>query len=228
MRVILAALVAMLLAASAGCGESGSPGEASSVVPEDVAAYVSVDTSFAGEQWRAASDLLARFPDGENALDELLAEAELQDALGPETVFAVLPGPVAEGREPPVVMLTQPDEPAAFDRLVEESDAVACGGAGLAGRRPRRACARPLPRGARGAVARGLGRLRGGHGRRARGRAGASVRERRGARRVAAGASRRARSGAARAGRRGGRDDRGFAPRRGRRPPGRGPSGSHR
>jgi hypothetical protein len=124
MRVILAVLIAALLAVSAGCGESGSPGGAASAVPEDVAAYVSVDTSFEGDQWRVASELLARFPDGEGALEELLDEAELRDALGPEAVFTVLSGPMGADGEPPVVMLTQPDDPDAFDQLLEDSDAA--------------------------------------------------------------------------------------------------------
>ncbi|MGH3012118.1 MAG: hypothetical protein ACRDMY_09805, partial [Gaiellaceae bacterium] len=124
MRFIPALLVAALLAVAAGCGESDSPGEAASVVPEEVAVYLSVDTAFEGDQWRAATELLARFPDGEGELEELLDEAELREALGPEAVFALLPGSVGADGEPPVVLLTQPDDVDAFDQLVEESDAV--------------------------------------------------------------------------------------------------------
>jgi hypothetical protein len=125
MRVIPAVLAAAaLLAVLAGCGESGSAGGSSSAVPADVAAYVSVDTTFEGGQWRAVSELLTRFPDGEGELDELLDEKELRDALGPEAVFAVLPGTMGSEAEPPVVMLTQPDNLAAFERLLEEGDAA--------------------------------------------------------------------------------------------------------
>jgi hypothetical protein len=124
MRFIPVALATVLLAVSAGCGESGSTGGATSVVPEDVAAYVSVDTTFEGDQWQAASELLARFPDGEGALEEVLDEKDLQDALGPEAVVAVLAGPVSTDGEPPVVMLTRPDDTEAFDRLLEGSDAA--------------------------------------------------------------------------------------------------------
>jgi hypothetical protein len=125
MRVILAVLAAAaLLAVLAGCGESGSAGGSPSAVPADVAAYVSVDTTFEGGQWRAVSELLTRFPDGEGELDKLLDEKELRDALGPEAVIAVLPGTVGSEAEPPVVMLTQPDDLAAFERLLEEGDAA--------------------------------------------------------------------------------------------------------
>jgi hypothetical protein len=125
MRVIPAVLAAAaLLAVLAGCGESGSAGGSPSAVPADVTAYVSVDTTFEGGQWRAVSELLTRFPEGEGELDELLDEKELRDALGPEAVFAVLPGAVGSEAEPPVVMLTQPDDLAAFERLLEEGDAA--------------------------------------------------------------------------------------------------------
>lgn len=124
MRLIPAVLAAVLLAVSAGCGESGSAGGAASAVPEDVAAYLSVDTTFEGDQWQVASELLARFPDGEGALEEVLDEKDLRDALGPEAVVAVLSGPVDADAEPPVVMLTQPVDTEAFDRLLEGSDAA--------------------------------------------------------------------------------------------------------
>jgi hypothetical protein len=125
MRVISTVLAAAaLLAVVAGCGESDSAGGAASAVPADVAAYVSVDTTFEGGQWRAVSELLARVPGGEGELEELLDEKELRDALGPEAVFAVLPGTVGSEAEPPVVMLTQPDDPAAFERLLADGDAV--------------------------------------------------------------------------------------------------------
>jgi hypothetical protein len=124
MRFIPVALAAVLLAVSAGCGESGSAGGAASAVPEEVVAYLSVDTTFEGDQWQAASELLARFPEGDGALEEILGEKDLRDALGPEAVVAVLSGPLDADGEPPVVLLTQPDDPDAFDRLLEGSDAA--------------------------------------------------------------------------------------------------------
>ena len=134
MRLILALLVAALVPVLAGCGDGSKAGGAASVVPEGAAVYVSVDTSFEGDQWRAVAGLLANFPDGEGKLEKLLAEAaeeagldgdaDLRDALGPEVAFAVLSEPVRPGEEPPVVILTQPGDQDAFEQLFEEGEGV--------------------------------------------------------------------------------------------------------
>jgi hypothetical protein len=131
-RFIPTLLVAFLLLGAAGCGDTEDVGGAASAVPESAAVYVSVDTSFEGDQWRAVSDLVAKFPDGEGALEELLDKAtaeaglegnvELRDALGPEVALAVLDGPMGPEGEPPVVMLTQPDDQDAFEQLLEQGD----------------------------------------------------------------------------------------------------------
>ena len=132
-RAITAVLAALLLALLAGCGSTGSAGSAASAVPEDVAVYLSVDTSFEGDQWRAVRDLLAKFPDGEGALDELLDKASdgaglsterLKDALGPEVGVAVLDIPLGPDEAPQVVLLSQPDDPDAFRELLEGEDAA--------------------------------------------------------------------------------------------------------
>ncbi len=132
-RAVPAILVALLLPLAAGCGSSGSAGNAASAVPEDVAVYLSVDTSFEGGQWRAVRDLLARFPDGEGALDELLDEASdgaglsterLKEALGPEVGIAVLDIPTGSGGSPEVVVLSRPDDEDAFRELLEGEEAV--------------------------------------------------------------------------------------------------------
>jgi hypothetical protein len=134
MRAILALLAATLVSVVAGCGDSGGAGAAASAVPEDVAVYVSVDTSFEGDQWRTVADLLAKFPDGEGALEELLDDAaseagleggaDLRGALGPEVAIAVLAGPPSPNGEPPVVLLTQPENEDAWERLFEDEDAA--------------------------------------------------------------------------------------------------------
>ncbi|HXV35071.1 MAG TPA: hypothetical protein VD769_13775 [Gaiellaceae bacterium] len=134
MRFVPGLLAALLVAVAAGCGQSGVAGSAGAVVPESAVAYVSVDTSFEGDQWRALSGLLERFPDGEGLVDELLEKAsaeaglgggaDLRAALGPEVALVVLDEPAAAGDEPPVVVLTQPGDEAAFADLVEGAGAA--------------------------------------------------------------------------------------------------------
>jgi hypothetical protein len=132
-RALPALLAALLLALVAGCGSTGAAGSAASAVPEDVAVYLSVDTSFQGDQWRAVRDLLAKFPDGQGAIDELLDKASdgaglsterLKDALGSEVGVAVLDIPLGHNEEPQVVLLSQPDDPDAFRKLFEGQDAA--------------------------------------------------------------------------------------------------------
>jgi len=131
-RFVPAVLACALLPLVAGCGSSGAAGGAAAAVPEDVAVYVSLDTSFEGDQWRAVSDLLGKFPDGEGTLESFLDEAtaeaglegdvELRDAVGPEVAVAILSGPIGTDGEPPVVILTQPDDVDAFQELLDSSD----------------------------------------------------------------------------------------------------------
>jgi hypothetical protein len=133
MRVIPGLLATAVLAAVlAGCGQTGAAGSAASAVPESALAYVSVDTSFEGGQWRAVSGLLEKFPDGEGLLEELLEKAsaeaglesdsDLRAALGPEVAVVVLEAPTGAGDDPPVVILTKPEGEDAFAELVEGAD----------------------------------------------------------------------------------------------------------
>lgn len=135
MRLIPGLLVAALLAVLAGCGgQSSAPGSAAAVVPGSAVAYVSVDTSFEGDQWRTVSGLLAKFPDGEGLVEKLLADAaseaglegdaDVRAALGREVAFVVLGLPSDPGDDPPVVVLTQPEDEDAFTTLLDGEDAV--------------------------------------------------------------------------------------------------------
>jgi hypothetical protein len=136
MRLVFTALAIALAAFLASCGSGGEAGGAADVVPADVAVYASVDTDFEGDEWQALEELAARFPGGGNLLQSLADEAEgdvdferdVLPALGSELVLALLelePAATAEpsavGEEPFVVLL-QPHDEAAFDRLVAESE----------------------------------------------------------------------------------------------------------
>jgi hypothetical protein len=128
---ICAAAGVLLLAA---CGSGGSAGGAADAVPADVAVYVELDTDFDGGQWTALEELAARFPGGEDLVPRFLEEIEAEGggelsfeqdvdpALGPEFALVVLELPATPGGEPLFVGLTQPDDPAAFERLAAEGD----------------------------------------------------------------------------------------------------------
>jgi Protein of unknown function (DUF3352) len=80
----VAALGALLLTLAAGCGgdestRSGSVPEGASFAPVDTAAYVVAITDVDSEQWRAADDLLDRFPGRAKLLDSFTEELEEDD-----------------------------------------------------------------------------------------------------------------------------------------------------
>jgi hypothetical protein len=129
-RLIAVLLVAALVAVAAGCGGNGSVGGAADVVPADVAVVVSVDTDLDGAQWQTVEDLAAKFPGGEGAVEKLFAssgadddldfERDVKPALGPELVLVV--PKLSTSGDQSVVALTQPADPAAFERLVAKGD----------------------------------------------------------------------------------------------------------
>jgi hypothetical protein len=136
-RFIPVLLVAALLPVLAGCGSGSDVGAAADVVPADVFVYASVDTDFDGDGWAALEEFAARFPNGENLLQSLADEvnsgeegidfeADVKPALGDEVAFVVLDAPaedtLAEGTSESFVLLLQPDDDAAFQRLLEKSD----------------------------------------------------------------------------------------------------------
>ena len=129
-RLILALLVAALLPVLAGCGSGSDVGGAADVVPADVFVYASVDTDFDGDGWAALEEFAARFPEGDNLMQSLAEElsdenvdfeTDVKPALGPEVAFVVLRAPAPPDLEQ-VVLLLQPDDDAAFQRLLETSD----------------------------------------------------------------------------------------------------------
>jgi hypothetical protein len=138
-RWISALLAAALLpvVVAVGCGSGSDVGGAADVVPADVFVYGSVDTDFDGEGWAAVEEFAARFPGGDNLLQKLADdvssseegidfEADVKPALGDEVAFVLLDAPaedpLAEGTEEPFVVLLQPEDDAAFQRLLETED----------------------------------------------------------------------------------------------------------
>ena len=129
--VLFATLLAFL---AAGCGGGGAPGGAAEVVPADAAFYVVVDADFEGDQWAAVQELASRFPGGEGLIGRIVEEIESESgaaldfeqdvdpALGPEVAFVVLAPEPNSDDDGTVVVLTQPDDEAALQRLIEKGD----------------------------------------------------------------------------------------------------------
>jgi hypothetical protein len=125
---VLSALVAAFVVA--GCGGDGTAvgGSAAAIVPADVALYVSGNTDFDGDEWQQAEALVKRFPDGERALSELLADFESEEGLdfeedvkpafGAETAVVAF----GLGEDPAYVGLTQPRDPQKFEELLATGD----------------------------------------------------------------------------------------------------------
>ena len=137
MRFIPVLLVAALLPVLAGCGSGSDVGAAADVVPADVFVYASVDTDFDGDGWAALEEFAAKFPGGDNLLQSLADdqlgseegidfEADVKPALGDEVAVVVLDAPaedpLAESTSESFVLLLQPEDDAAFQRLLEKSD----------------------------------------------------------------------------------------------------------
>ena len=100
-RAKLTLLCAFAAFAAAGCGGGGTGTAVSSgaaeIVPENVAAYVTIDTDFDSAAWNRAQALLDRFPDKDDLLRELRKsfedeglswERDVKPALGDEVDFA--------------------------------------------------------------------------------------------------------------------------------------------
>src|SRR4051812_23823635 len=117
MRTLIAALASFcLLAVAAGCGaasETGA-GAAASVAPASAKAVAEVDGKLDSDQWRAALDLVNRFPDGDTLVDKL---EEVDNAAGDQLFVIALDDHKA-------VALTEPDDDAKLRDFAEEYDLV--------------------------------------------------------------------------------------------------------
>lgn len=131
LRAVAVGLVSAFALAAGACGGSdavtggGEDSEAAGFVPASAPVFFSVNTDFESEAWKNLEAMLARFPDGERALDGLAGEGitfeETKAAVGPETGLAFLAleaGGTALG-------LTEAKDQAKLDELIrklEEAD----------------------------------------------------------------------------------------------------------
>jgi hypothetical protein len=126
-RGVLVSLLLALVLPVAGCaGGSSSDAAGAGVAPAGSQVFVSLDTSFDSSSWEDAQALLGKFPDGDRAIASFVRELggmdadfeqDVEPALGSETDFVAL-DLSGEGK---VVGLTQPQDRAKLDALLDES-----------------------------------------------------------------------------------------------------------
>jgi hypothetical protein len=128
MRIAAAGLAVGFALAAAGCGGVGrtaAAGElgrdASTLVPPDSLAFVSIDTRLDSEQWRVVEDLTGGLTLLRSSLRErdLDLDRDLQPALGDEVNLAVLG---LEGGQPEVVAFAKPEDEAKLRALAAKFD----------------------------------------------------------------------------------------------------------
>jgi hypothetical protein len=128
MRIVAAALAVGFALAAAGCGSverTAAAGElgrdASTLVPPDSLAFVSIDTRLDSEQWRVVEDLTGGLKLLRSSLRErdLDLDRDVQPALGDEVNLAVLG---VEGGQPEVVALAKPEDEAKLRALAAKFD----------------------------------------------------------------------------------------------------------
>jgi uncharacterized protein DUF3352 len=135
MRAKLALLLTAVFVV-AGCGggggdkTAGGGGEAAgaSIVPADVAAFVSITTDETSDQWKQADELLKKFPGREQLLTSIKSqlgeegidfERDLRPALGPETDLVVFR---FEQAGETLVGMTKPEDPDKLMELLKKAD----------------------------------------------------------------------------------------------------------
>ncbi len=128
-RGLLAAFLCGLVVAVPACGGDGGGTTLSGaeMVPADVPLYVAIDTDLASAQWRAAQDLLEKFPGKEELLNKVKEELASEDVdferdvrpvLGPELGVALLDFDDDDS----YVALMQPKDEAKLNALLEKGD----------------------------------------------------------------------------------------------------------
>jgi hypothetical protein len=122
-----AALGGLLLVAGCGSSTSSTSSAGAKIIPADADVVVTLNTDTESDQWRAATALIAKFPGGGDLIQQFFAELEgenltaddLKAALGPETDFVVS---IPTLDDASFVVLTQPDDPDAFKKIVTEGE----------------------------------------------------------------------------------------------------------
>jgi hypothetical protein len=130
-------LIAALALAASGCGGStnssaGSGASGAQVVPASAPVFASIDTDLSSDQWKSVQSLLDKFPSKDLLLGQLqqsfekdangITWSDVKAALGPELDIAVLD--LGHGNSD-VVGLTQPNDTAKFDALIQKANANA-------------------------------------------------------------------------------------------------------
>jgi hypothetical protein len=131
MRKLLGVLAGLALVA-AGCGGTTSQigSGASDLIPASAPAFIAVDTDPNSDQWQTVMDLADKFPDKNKGIASIKRELrkdpgvewekDVKPALGPEIDVAWLD---FENNGENVVILTQPSDDAAFERLIKKGNA---------------------------------------------------------------------------------------------------------
>jgi hypothetical protein len=131
---VLAVALALL---APGCGGGGGGADnasavgadsAAGIAPASAAAYVSVNTDVESDQWENLTALLERFPGRDRLVAFLRQQLEEEAGLTWDDLRAAAGGSVEvvlfdlEGGDESVVMLVQPEDEAAFQRVLEAAD----------------------------------------------------------------------------------------------------------
>src|SRR5215213_1809983 len=109
-RLLIAVAMLSVSAVGSGCGAVQEVGDSASLAPADARVLAQLDGDLDSAQWRAARELIDRFPDGDRLLDEL---DEVRGVAGDQIVLVALD-------EEEAVALTQPRDERKLRSLVSE------------------------------------------------------------------------------------------------------------
>jgi hypothetical protein len=133
LRLVAVGLVSALALAAGACGGSdevtgaGEGSDGAGFVPATAPAFITVNTDFESDGWKNLEALLDKFPDREQALDQLregleaenVTFEEIKAAVGPETAIAIL---AFEGDTGNALGLTEAKDQSKLDALIQKLD----------------------------------------------------------------------------------------------------------